>query len=76
MWIERFMIIVASLAPRLPAVGLGHVLPDALGLDHPRRLDRHLRLLFLLFVRLLPAISISEMRKEVHDERIVAGRSR
>ena len=32
MWLERFMIIVAEPAPRLPAVGLAHVLSDGLGL--------------------------------------------
>ena len=40
MWLERFVIIVDEPAPRLPAVVVGHVLPDDLGLGDVHRHDR------------------------------------
>ncbi len=63
MWLERFMIIVSSLNRDF--------LPSAWGLFQPTFWDYAtlagsigaFALLFLVFVRLLPAISISEMRK-------------
>ena len=63
MWLERFMIIVVSLHR--------DVLPSAWGMFRPTFWDVALlagslgafALLFLLFLRLLPAISIAEMRK-------------
>ena len=63
MWLERFMIIVVSLHRDF--------LPSAWGMFRPTFWDVALlagslgafALLFLLFLRLLPAISIAEMRK-------------
>ena len=49
-------------APRFPHFILGHVLPDALGLDDLHRHHRHVPGAMFLFLRLLPAISIFEMR--------------
>ena len=43
MWLERFVIIVTSPAPRLPALVVGHVLPDDLGLLDVLRHDRPVR---------------------------------
>ena len=40
MWLERYMIIVHQPAPRLPAVVVGHVPADDLGLPDLLRLDR------------------------------------
>ena len=37
MWLERFVIVVTSPAPRLPALVVGDVLPHDLGLDDLRR---------------------------------------
>ena len=63
MWLERFVIVVDQPAPRLPAVVVGHVLPDASGTGRrsSARIGLFLTLLFL-FVRFLPMISIFEMR--------------
>jgi Ni/Fe-hydrogenase subunit HybB-like protein len=66
MWLERFMIIVASLERDF--------LPSAWHLFEPTFWDLAtlagsigaFAFLFLLFVRFLPAISMSEMRKLVH----------
>ncbi len=63
MWLERFMIIVSSLNRDF--------LPSAWGLFYPTFWDiatlagsiGAFALLFLIFLRILPAISISEMRK-------------
>ena len=50
-------------APRLPDFVLGHVLPHALGLDDLHRHHRHVpHAAMFLFLRMLPAISIFEMR--------------
>ena len=40
MWLERFVIVVTQPAPRLPALVVGDVLPDDLGLDDVPRHDR------------------------------------
>jgi molybdopterin-containing oxidoreductase family membrane subunit len=69
MWLERFMIIVTSLHRDF--------LPSAWGMFYPTFWDiatlagsiGAFFLLFLLFVRLLPAISISEMRKLLLERR-------
>jgi Ni/Fe-hydrogenase subunit HybB-like protein len=67
MWLERFMIIVVSLHRDF--------LPSAWGMFYPTFWDVALlagsvgafALLFLLFLRFLPAISIAEMRKLVRE---------
>ena len=62
MWLERFVIIVVSLQSRLPAIVVGHVRGHALGL---RGLFGTIGLFFsamFLFVRLMPMITIFEMR--------------
>jgi molybdopterin-containing oxidoreductase family membrane subunit len=68
MWLERFMIIVTSLHRDF--------VPSAWGMFYPTFWDiatlagsiGAFFLLFLLFVRVLPAISISEMRKLVAEK--------
>jgi molybdopterin-containing oxidoreductase family membrane subunit len=62
MWLERFVIVVTSLhRDFLPS--LGDVLAYVLGLGNIVRLARIVLLLTLfLFLRVLPAISMSEMR--------------
>jgi Ni/Fe-hydrogenase subunit HybB-like protein len=68
MWLERFMIIVVSLHRDF--------MPSAWGMFYPTFWDIALlagsigtfALLFLLFVRFLPVISISEMRRLVKEE--------
>lgn len=69
MWLERFMIIVVSLHRDF--------MPSAWGTFHPTFWDLAtligslgvFALLFLLFVRFLPVISMSEMRKLVKEQR-------
>ncbi len=73
MWLERFMIIVASLERDF--------LPSSWHMFYPTFWDLAtlagsigaFALLFLLFLRFLPAISMSELRKEAHEKPIVAG---
>ena len=68
MWLERFVIIVQSLSHDF--------LPSAWGIFVPTFWDFALlagslgafALLFLLFLRFLPAISMAELRKEAHGE--------
>ena len=72
MWLERFMIIVASLARDF--------LPSAWHMFYPTFWDLATLagsigafvLLFLLFLRFLPAISMSEVRKEARKQPIRA----
>jgi molybdopterin-containing oxidoreductase family membrane subunit len=68
MWMERFVIIVTSLQRDF--------LPSSWGMYYPTFWDYatlfgtvgFFSLCFLIFVRILPAISISEMRELVHKE--------
>jgi molybdopterin-containing oxidoreductase family membrane subunit len=68
MWLERFVIIITSLHRDF--------LPSSWGMYVPTRWDWATLLgsigfftfCFLLFVRILPAISISEMRELVHEQ--------
>ena len=72
MWIERFMIVVTSLAQDF--------LPSSWGLFIPTWVDWAMlagsiglfALLFLVFLRVLPAISIFEMRELAAEERVSA----
>ena len=72
MWLERFMIIVASLARDF--------LPSSWHMFYPTFWDLAtlagsvgaFALFFLLFLRFLPAISMSELRKEAHEKPIRA----
>ena len=69
MWMERFLIVVSSLHRDF--------LPSAWGLFIPTRWDWiHLLgsigmfvVLFMLFIRFLPAISIAEIREMLHEEK-------
>ena len=63
MWLERFVIIVDEPAPRLPAVVVGHVLPDVWDCMTFIGTIGLFLTLFFLFVRVLPMISIFEMRR-------------
>jgi molybdopterin-containing oxidoreductase family membrane subunit len=73
MWLERFMIIVASLERDF--------LPSAWHMFYPTFWDLAtlagsfgaFAFLFLLFLRFLPAISMSELRKEARQKVIRAG---
>jgi molybdopterin-containing oxidoreductase family membrane subunit len=68
MWMERFVIIITSLSRDF--------VPSSWGMYYPTRWDYAtlfgtvglFSFSFLLFVRILPAISISEMRDLVHEE--------
>ena len=63
MWLERFMLILTSLyRSYLPSVGRA-LLADRVGLAAAARCDRTFLGLFLLFVRLLPVLSVFELRK-------------
>ena len=72
MWLERFMIIVQSLARDF--------LPSSWRMFYPTFWDLAtlagslgaFALLFLLFLRFLPAISMAELRKEAHGEALRA----
>ena len=55
-------------APRFRAILLGHIHTDQMGLGHIRGNAWVLLFLHVLFVRLLPAISIFEVREVVHHE--------
>ena len=67
MWLERFVIVVASLSPRLSALVMGHVLPTVWDwATFVGTIGLFVCLLFL-FIRFLPMISIFEMRELVHD---------
>ena len=57
-------------APRLPAVVVGHVLADRLGLEHVPRHHRVLLCLLFLFIRFLPMISIAEMQTLLPESRV------
>jgi len=68
MWMERFVIIITSLHRDF--------LPSSWGMYYPTKWDwftlfgtiGFFTFCFLLFVRLLPSISISEMRELVHEQ--------
>jgi len=68
MWMERFVIIVTSLQRDF--------IPSSWGMYYPTRWDYatllgtigFFSLCFLIFVRILPAISIAEMRELVHKQ--------
>src|SRR5581483_10316300 len=72
MWLERFMIIVPSLAQDF--------LPSAWHMFYPTFWDLAtlagsigaFAFLFLLFLRFLPAISMSELRRDAREQPIVA----
>lgn len=63
MWLERFMIIVTSLHRDFLPANWGHFTPTFWDLATLAGSLGTFALLFLLFVRFLPAISMSEMRK-------------
>jgi molybdopterin-containing oxidoreductase family membrane subunit len=68
MWMERFVIVITSLQRDF--------LPSSWGMYYPTRWDfatlsgsiGFFAFCFLLFVRVLPAISIAEMRELVHEQ--------
>jgi molybdopterin-containing oxidoreductase family membrane subunit len=61
MWLERFIIIVTSLPPRLPPVVVGHVRPDAVGLRDVHGNDRTLP------VAVLPVHPLPAGARDVRD---------
>ncbi len=73
MWLERFVIIVTSLS--------FDFMPSSWALYHPTHIDWMIylgtmgffTLLFLLFCRILPVISIAEMRELIHHQKHVHG---
>ena len=68
MWLERYVIVVTSLQPRLPPVLLEQCITGRSGITRPStaRIGLFFSLLFL-FIRFLPVISIAEMRELVHE---------
>ena len=72
MWLERFVIVVISLQPRLPAVLVGTCTGSPrVGIGR-RSLEPSAssRCLFFLFMRLMPAISIFEMRALLPEAKV------
>ena len=69
MWLERFVIVITSLHRDF--------MPSSWGMYYPTKWDwatflgtiGFFTVCFLLFVRLLPAISIAEMRELIHSQR-------
>jgi molybdopterin-containing oxidoreductase family membrane subunit len=68
MWLERFMIIVTSLQRDFLPSSWGHFVPTFWDWATLAGSLGTFVLLFLLFVRFLPAISMSEMRKLEKEE--------
>ncbi len=69
MWLERVMIVVQSMHNDFMPSAWGNFIPSAWDWTHLLGSIAFFAFLFLLFVRLLPAISISEMRELVHEAR-------
>ena len=68
MWLERYVIVVTSLQPRLPARRRGAMYHGTFW-DYATfygTIGLFFSLLFL-FIRFLPVISIAEMRELVHE---------
>ncbi|HEY1328642.1 MAG TPA: NrfD/PsrC family molybdoenzyme membrane anchor subunit [Casimicrobiaceae bacterium] len=68
MWLERFMIIVQSLAHDFLPSSWHLYVPTFWDLATLAGSIGAFALLFLLFLRFLPAISMAELRKEAHHE--------
>jgi molybdopterin-containing oxidoreductase family membrane subunit len=69
MWTERALIVIQSMHHDFMPSSWGNFIPTAWDWIFLAGSIAFFAFLFLLFVRLLPAISISEMRKLVHEER-------
>jgi molybdopterin-containing oxidoreductase family membrane subunit len=69
MWLERVMIVVQSMHRDFMPSAWGNFIPTAWDWLTLAGSIGFFALLFLLFVRLLPAISIFEMRKLIHEEK-------
>ena len=65
MWLERFVIIVSSLQHAEQPSMRANVLSDHLGLEHVPGTIGLFTFAMFLFMRVLPAISISEMKAMV-----------
>jgi molybdopterin-containing oxidoreductase family membrane subunit len=69
MWLERVMIVVQSMHHDFMPSAWGNFIPTAWDWLTLAGSIGFFALLFLLFVRLLPTISIFEMRKLIHEEK-------
>lgn len=69
MWMERFLIVVSSLHRDFLPSSWGMFYPTAWDWTHLLGSIGLFTVLFMLFVRLLPAISISEMREMLHEQK-------
>ncbi|SEJ14392.1 NrfD/PsrC family molybdoenzyme membrane anchor subunit [Paraburkholderia diazotrophica] len=67
MWMERFLIVVSSLHRDFMPSAWGLFVPTVWDWTHLFGSIAFFVLLFLLFVRFLPVISIAEMRELVHE---------
>jgi Ni/Fe-hydrogenase subunit HybB-like protein len=67
MWMERFLIVVQSMHRDFLPSSWGMFYPTAWDWTHLLGSIGFFALLFLLFIRFLPAISIYEMREQAHD---------
>jgi molybdopterin-containing oxidoreductase family membrane subunit len=67
MWMERFLIVVSSLHRDFMPSAWGLFIPTAWDWTHLLGSIAFFVWLFLLFIRFLPVISISEMRELVHE---------
>ena len=72
MWLERFVIVVDQPAPRFFSFHLAHVLPDVWDWATLLGSIALFVTLFLLFIRLLPPISIFEMKEILHKPEVSA----
>jgi molybdopterin-containing oxidoreductase family membrane subunit len=68
MWMERFQIVVSSLHRDFLPSSWGIFYPTAWDWTHLLGSIGFFAVLFMLFVRFLPAISISEIREMLHEK--------
>jgi len=69
MWLERVMIVVQSMHHDFMPSAWGNFMPTAWDWIILGGSLAFFAFLFLLFIRLLPAISIFEMRELIHEEK-------
>jgi Ni/Fe-hydrogenase subunit HybB-like protein len=73
MWMERFLIVVSSLHRDFLPSSWGMFYPTAWDWTHLLGSIGSFAVLFMLFVRFLPVISISEIREMLHEQKLRGG---
>ena len=66
MWLERFVIIITSLAHEFVAVRVGHYKPQPVEISIMIGTFGFFFMMFLLFAKFLPVVAITEKKEEVH----------